>query len=227
MSAAQPDDPALVPLPASFFARECLTVALSLLGKLLVRGDVVLRISEVEAYRHPNDTANHCRAGRTARNAPMWGPPGYAYIYLCYGMHALLNLVTDGEGEGAAVLIRGAEPVEGHASIAARRGGKLGPASLAGPGKVAQALGLDVSQSGLALTQRSGLYVADAPQVSAFRVGPRVGVDYAAEEHRLAPWRLALADTRWVSMPKRLAVWQGTPQSFLCAQTRVGADERA
>jgi DNA-3-methyladenine glycosylase len=225
MSAVSSDDPHLVPLPASFFARECLTVALSLLGKLLVRGEVVLRISEVEAYRHPGDTANHCRAGRTARNAPMWGPPGYAYIYLCYGVHALLNLVTDREGEGAAVLIRAAEPLAGHASITARRGGKLGPASLAGPGKVAQALGLDVSHSGLALTQRSGLYVADAPDVATFRVGPRVGVDYAAEVHRLAPWRLALVDSRCVSMPKGLAVWQSTPQSYLRAQALVGASE--
>jgi len=208
----------LRPLPRRFFARECLTVAVALLGKLLVHGDVVLRISEVEAYRHPDDSANHCRAGRTARNAPMWGPAGHAYVYLCYGMHALLNLVTDGDGEGAAVLVRAAEPVAGEALIAERRHMALKPGALNGPGKVAQALGLDTRASGSPLSAASGLYVADAPTVTAFRCGPRVGVDYAAEPARSAPWRLALLDSRWVSVPKTLLRYPGTPAQFLAAQ---------
>src|SRR3954453_1323710 len=108
-------------LPQSFYARDALDVAETLLGKLLQRGEVVLRITEVEAYRHPNDTANHCRMGRTPRNAPMWGPPGHAYVYLCYGIHRMLNLVTNDEGEGAAVLIRSCEPVAGLATVAERR----------------------------------------------------------------------------------------------------------
>src|SRR6476646_9919401 len=93
-------------LPQSFYARDALLVAEALLGMHLQRDGIVLRITEVEAYRHPNDSASHCRMGRTARNAPMWGPPGHAYVYLCYGIHCLLNLVTGQEGEGAAVLIR-------------------------------------------------------------------------------------------------------------------------
>ena len=96
-------------LPQSFYARDALLVARDLLGKLLVRDAVALRITEVEAYRWPGDTANHCRAGRTPRNAAMWGPPGHAYVYLCYGMHNMLNLVTDREGEGAAPFIAIAE----------------------------------------------------------------------------------------------------------------------
>src|SRR5688500_13424039 len=115
-------------LPQAFYARDALVVAPELLGKLLVHGGVVLRITEVEAYRHPGDTANHCRAGRTSRNEPMWGAAGHAYVYLCYGLHSMLNLVTDREHEGAAVLIRAAEPVAGLSVIAARRGGKTGPA---------------------------------------------------------------------------------------------------
>lgn len=78
-------------LGEDFYRRDALDVAADLIGKLLVHDTVRLRITEVEAYRHlppPGDTANHCRAGRTARNAPMWGPPGRAYVYLCYGIHA-------------------------------------------------------------------------------------------------------------------------------------------
>jgi DNA-3-methyladenine glycosylase len=207
-------------LPESFFARECLEVALDLLGKDLCAGEVTLRITEVEAYRHPGDTANHSRVGKTARNAPMWGRAGHAYVYLCYGIHALLNLVTDGEGAGAAVLIRACEPVSGHTLIAQRRKGQTGPSSLAGPGKVSTALGVDLSFSGRALTKKEGLFVADRPPVTQFLVGPRVGIDYAAPEHRDAPWRLALADTRWVSQPKTLTAWQLGAPAFLAAQRR-------
>ena len=73
--------------------------AQTLLGQLLVHGDVTLRITEVEAYGGPLDSASHARHGRTARNAPMWGPPGRAYLYFCYGMHWMLNVVTGPEGE--------------------------------------------------------------------------------------------------------------------------------
>jgi DNA-3-methyladenine glycosylase len=157
------DMAAIVPsriLPQSFYARDALVVARDLLGKLLRRDEVVLRITEVEAYRHPNDTANHCRMGRTIRNAPMWGPAGHAYVYLCYGIHHMLNVVTDREDEGAAVLVRACEPVgragAGRATTrrdATRRSGRR-PALLTGPGKVGQALGLDTSWSGHPLFER-------------------------------------------------------------------------
>jgi len=194
-------------LPQSFYARDALLVAEALLGKLLCRGDVVLRISEVEAYRHPDDSASHCRMGRTPRNAPMWGPPGHAYVYLCYGIHQMLNLVTNAEGEGAAVLIRACEPVSGHAVIAARRGGKQGPQTLTGPGKVGAALGLDAACSGLPVfghrgpDGREGLRVLDAPAIPHTLVGPRVGIGYASAEHQQAPWRFAIAGSAWVSQP--------------------------
>lgn len=206
------------PLPQSFFARECLEVAADLLGKLLCAGPVVLRIAEVEAYRFPGDTANHCRFGRTARNAPMWGPAGHAYVYLCYGMHALLNLVTDGEGRGAAVLIRACEPVIGLDHVAARRGGRSGPELLNGPGKVAAALGLSVRHSGLRLSVQAGLFVADQPAAATFLVGPRVGVDYAHPLHRAAPWRLALPDSPWVSKRASLRPWTEGSSAFLARE---------
>jgi DNA-3-methyladenine glycosylase len=186
-------------LPQSFYARDSLIVAEELLGQHIHAGDVVLRITEVEAYRHPNDSASHCRMGRTRRNAPMWGPPGHAYVYLCYGLHSLLNLVTNREGEGAAVLIRACEPVRGLELIRARRNGVSGPAQLTGPGRVSAALGIDVAFTGHRLFQRGALEVrAGAAPVAIVR-GPRVGVDYADPEHRRAPWRLAIADSPWVS----------------------------
>lgn len=192
-----PDLPPL--LPASFFARDALDVARELLGKHLRHGDVLVRITEVEAYRAGGDTANHCRMGRTERNAPMWGPPGHAYVYLCYGMHHMLNLVTDADGVGAAVLIRGVEPVMGVEIVAARRGGRGDPSSLAGPGKVAQGLGLDRSFNHAPLFMAGGLEAREGPPPPGIVAGPRVGIDYAEPEHRAAPWRLAIAGSRWVS----------------------------
>lgn len=186
-------------IPQSFFARDALDVAVNLVGKLLCREDVVLRITEVEAYRYPDDTANHCRAGRTARNAPMWGPPGHAYVYLCYGMHNLLNLVTDQEDQGAAVLVRACEPVAGLDTIRARRGNLTGAALLTGPGKVGAALGVDVSWSGHPLFAEGGLTLRDGPAPRALLRGPRVGIDYATPRDIRAPLRIAAADTPWVS----------------------------
>ncbi|MFW6050229.1 MAG: DNA-3-methyladenine glycosylase [Myxococcota bacterium] len=192
-------------LPRSFYAREALEVARDLIGKELRHGEVRLRITEVEAYRFPDDSANHGRFGRTARNAPMWGPPGRAYVYLCYGIHWMLNLVTDGPGQAAAVLIRACEPVEGLAEVRARRGRDGdGPELLTGPGKVAQALGLDGTFNHHPLFRRGGLEVRDGEPPPGLRVGPRVGIDYAAPADRRAPWRIAAAGSRWVSKPREL-----------------------
>jgi DNA-3-methyladenine glycosylase len=190
------------PLLQAFYARDALEVAPLLLGKLLVHDDVVLRISEVEAYCFPDDTANHCRVGRTPRNAPMWGPPGHAYVYLCYGMHHMLNVVTNADGEGAAVLIRSCEPVSGQRIIARRRNGIEGPNALTGPGKVAAALGLTTQHSGRSLLEAEGLHVIDADETRAILTGPRVGIGYATPEHQRMPWRFALADSEFVSHRK-------------------------
>lgn len=191
-------------LPRQFYARDALDVARDLLGQEIWHGDVGLRITEVEAYRYPDDTANHCRVGLTARNAPMWGPPGRAYVYLCYGLHQMLNLVTNRNGEGAAVLIRSCEPIAGHDTIALRRGGKQGPALLTGPGKVGQALGLDTSFSGHALYRRGGLEVRRGSSVADVAVGSRIGIGYAEPEHQHAEWRLAVAGSPWVSRSRQL-----------------------
>lgn len=185
-------------------AVDALLSAWRLLGCELVRDGVRVRITEVEAYRGPDDTAAHTRSGPTARNAPMWGPAGRAYVYLCYGIHHLLNVVTGDEGEGTAVLIRAVEPVAGHDVLAQRRGGRTGPDALAGPGKVGQALGLDTSWSHHPLCEPGGLELRVGPAPAEVLAGPRVGVDYAEPVHRDAPWRLADGTTRAVSHRRTL-----------------------
>jgi len=195
-------------MPRSFFARDTVEVAAALVGMWLVRGDVVLRITEVEAYC-PGDSASHCRAGRTARNAAMWGPPGCAYVYLCYGLHNMLNLVTERDGVGAAVLIRSCELVAGSATVLARRNvsGPASPTLLAGPGKVGQALALDPSWSGHPLLQTGGLELRRAAAPSGLLRGPRVGIEYARPRDRAAPWRFAAADSASVTERARLRAW--------------------
>jgi len=178
-------------LSEAFFARDALIVARELIGAELVRDEVVVRITEVEAYRHPSDSASHCRMGRTARNAPMWGPPGRAYVYLCYGVHSMLNLVTGSEGEGAAVLVRSVEAVRGIPTIERRRGRRIGARDLAGPGKVAQALGLGTAWSHHPVIEAGGLECRAGERVERLLVGPRVGIDYATPRDRRAPYRFA------------------------------------
>jgi DNA-3-methyladenine glycosylase len=191
-------------LPRAFYERDALAVAPELLGKLLCRGEVVLRISEVEAYCHPDDSASHCRMGRTPRNEPMWGPAGNAYVYLCYGMHNMLNLVTNREGEGAAVLIRACELVSGHEVVRERRDGIVGPSALTGPGKVGAALALTREASGSSLCDGRDMYLLDAPRPARILRGPRVGIGYASPAHQRALWRFALADSAWVSQRRAL-----------------------
>lgn len=192
------------PLPRSFFVRDCVAVARELLGKQLRHGEVVLRITETEAYCW-YESGSHCHRGRTKRNAPMWETGGRAYVYLCYGLHQMLNLTTDVEGNGAAVLIRACEPVRGLDTIQARRGDKRGPVLLTGPGKVGAALALDTSWSGHDLCQPGGLEVLDGPAPAAMLSGPRVGIDYALPEDIARRWRFAVADTPWVSQRKTLS----------------------
>lgn len=190
-------------LPQSFYARDALVVAEALLGQHIHSGDVVLRITEVEAYC-PDDSASHCRMGKTARNAPMWGPPGHAYVYLCYGMHHMLNIVTNREGEGAAVLIRACEPVSGLPLIHERRGALKGPVLLTGPGKVGAALALDTRASGHCLFRPGMLELREGVVPKAIVSGPRIGIDYASKAHQRAPWRLAIADCEWVAKRREL-----------------------
>jgi len=190
-----------------FYRRDALDVARELIGKELRRDGVRLRITEVEAYR-PGDTASHCRMGRTPRNEPMWGPPGRAYVYLCYGLHQMLNLVTNAAGDGAAVLIRSCAPLAGLDLVRRRRGGKEGPVLLTGPGKVGQALDLDTGWSGHRVYVGGGLEVHDGPPPTTLLRGPRVGIDYASPEDRGAPYRFAEASA-WVSHAKTLERVEG------------------
>ncbi|VVA97355.1 unnamed protein product [Arabis nemorensis] len=186
-----------------FFQIDALDLAPRLLGKFLRRDNVVLRITEVEAYR-PNDSACHGRFGVTPRTAPVFGPGGHAYVYLCYGLHMMLNIVADKEGAGAAVLIRSCSPVTGLETIQERRGQKTDkPVLLNGPGKVGQALGLSTEWSHHPLFSPGGLELLDGGEdVERVMVGPRVGIDYALPQHVNALWRFAIADTPWISAPK-------------------------
>ncbi|KAJ1698702.1 hypothetical protein LUZ63_007214 [Rhynchospora breviuscula] len=189
-------------LPRKFFEIDSLDLAPRLLGKYLRRDDVVLQITEVEAYR-PNDSACHGRVGITPRTAPLFGPGGHAYVYLCYGMHMMLNVVADKEGVGAAVLIRSCAPISGLEEIQERRGQKTDkPILLTGPGKVGQALGISTDWSHHPLYESGGLEILDGPEPENILIGPRVGIDYALPEHVSAPWRFAIADTPWISAPK-------------------------
>jgi DNA-3-methyladenine glycosylase len=185
-------------LPPGWYRRDVKAVARDLLGRWLRRDEVTLRITEVEAYLGPQDSACHTAAGRTARNAPMWGPGGHAYVYLCYGIHHMLNVVT-GDGDGAAVLIRSCEPVEGLEIVRARRGGKAGPLLLTGPGKVGQALALDIGFSGHPLFEAGGLELLQGAPVRRLLRGRRVGIEYARPADARAPLRFADADSEWVS----------------------------
>lgn len=177
-------------LPPSFYRRPVEAVARELLGQRLVHGGVVLRITEVEAYAGPGDSASHARHGRTARNAVMWGPGGHAYLYLCYGLHWMLNVSTGPADEAAAVLIRGAEVEAGLEAVLVRRG-LVRPVKglLAGPGKVGQALALDRGFDGMALFRAGGLELREGPSPERIEASPRVGIGFATADDQARPWR--------------------------------------
>jgi len=174
-------------------------VAPSLLGQLLVGGDVILRITEVEAYGGPEDSASHARHGRTARNSVMWGPSGRAYLYFCYGMHWMLNVVAGPAGEPSAVLIRAAEVVAGMETVLQRRNAAAGSNSIcAGPGKVAQALNLDRSFDGHDLLAPGGLELRDGDSPGHVLAGPRLGIGFASKEDQSRAWRFADGNSKAV-----------------------------
>lgn len=171
----------------------------SILGRLLVGGDVILRITEVEAYGGPEDSASHARHGRTERNAVMWGPSGRAYLYFCYGMHWMLNVVTGPAGEPSALLIRAAEVVAGMETVLARRHTSGTPHSLCvGPGKVAQALGLDKSFDGHDLLAPGGLELREGDSPGCMLVGQRLGIGYASPVDQARAWRFADGNSKAV-----------------------------
>jgi len=160
----------------AFYALDVLEAAPALLGKLLCRrlpdGSVLRRrITETEAYRGTEDTACHAHAGKTRRTAVMFGPGGFSYVYLCYGIHSLLNIVTGEDGQPQAALIRG---VEGHP----------------GPGRVTKAMCIDRELNGIDMRVSDVLWVEEdgfvCPEIV---TAPRVGIGYASEEDRERAWR--------------------------------------
>ena len=180
------------PLPRDFYNRPTLTIARELLGARLVRILDGVRLAgtiiEAEAYIGEEDLGCHAKAGKTQRNAVMYGPPGHAYVYFTYGMHWMLNAVTEKPGFPAAVLIRAICPVEGLEVISARRNG----GDTLGPAKLTQALGIGAALNGVDLGDpASGLWIEAGTPVAEADVitGPRVGLFTVPEPWKSIPWR--------------------------------------
>jgi DNA-3-methyladenine glycosylase len=178
------------PFERDFYAQPAREVARQLVGAQLVRRlrsgkNAVGRIVEVEAYIGPEDLACHASKGRTARTEVLFGPPGYAYVYLVYGMHHCFNVVTDPGGHAAAVLVRALEPV---AEISG---------STSGPGRLSKALGIDRSLNGLDLCGGE-LFLRRGTPPRRIACTARIGVDYAGRwAHRRL--RFIDPDSRWIS----------------------------
>ncbi len=196
-------------LPPAFYARPTLDVARGLIGKVLVHaapeGTAAGIIVEVEAYVGESDPACHAAAGFTRRNAPLYGPPGRAYVYVNYGLHHLVNAVTEVEGAPAAVLIRALQPVGGLELLRRRRGGGAGSAAPAdtalcrGPGNLTAALGITLVQNRIDLSGER-LFVEDRGlPVPELAWGPRIGITVGADR----PWRCHAAGNPHVSAGPR------------------------
>jgi DNA-3-methyladenine glycosylase len=196
-------------LPRRFYARATLDVARDLIGMVLVHdggqsGPASGVIVEAEAYIGETDPACHAAPGPTRRNAPLYGPPGIAYVYLNYGMHYLVNAVTEPEGSPAAVLIRALEPLDGERLMRRRRARQTSrrPESFEatelcrGPGNLTRALGISLAQNRLDLT-RGSLRIEDRGLAKGRRVvwTRRVGINVGVEQE----WRVADADSPAVS----------------------------
>jgi len=179
----------------SFFRRSVHEVAPDLIGATLLVAGVGGRIVEVEAYHH-TDPAAHSFRGRTARNAVMFGPPGYAYVYRSYGIHWCVNFVCEPKGSAAAVLIRALEPLAGLGAMRRRRGTDEARLLCAGPGRVCEALGITAAHNGMALDKPPFEIFArtEAREVVA---GPRIGITKAIDK----PWRYGLKGSRFLSKP--------------------------
>jgi len=193
------------PLPRSFYARATVTVARELLGCILARrvpgGEVLrARIVETEAYVGEEDKACHAKAGRTPRTDVMYGPPGVAYVYLTYGMHHLLNAVTEPEGRPAAVLIRAAEPLHGLDRMRCARGTDRPHLIASGPARLTQAFGLDLRHNredlrGPLLWVEPGGPVRERDVATSARIGCQT----APAPWDATPWRWYERGSRFVT----------------------------
>jgi DNA-3-methyladenine glycosylase len=182
-------------LSRRFFSRSVHVVAPELIGATLLFDGVGGIIVEVEAYHH-TDPAAHSFRGPTARNAVMFGPPGYAYVYRSYGIHWCLNFACERKGSASAVLIRAIEPTRGIPAMRRRR--KLNDERLlcSGPGRLCQALGVTGAHNGLALDEAPFEFIA-RKKIVEIAVGPRIGITKAAD----IPWRYGLKSSPFLSKP--------------------------
>jgi DNA-3-methyladenine glycosylase len=184
-------------LTRSAFQRPTLEVARDLLGRRLVRitpDGIRLsgRIIEAEAYIGSDDLACHAKAGRTHRNQSMWGPSGHAYVYFTYGIHWMLNVVTEQQGFPAAVLLRGIEPEEGLERMRKNRGGREDLPLANGPAKLCQAMEIDGSLDGLDLCQPNcQIFIEATPafEDELVAASPRIGLNSVPEPWLSKPWR--------------------------------------
>lgn len=185
-------------LDRAFYDRPVLEVARDLVGCTVRHGETAGIVVETEAYHH-SEPASHAFVGLTPRTRPLYGPPGVAYVYRSYGIHALLNAVCEPAGEGAAVLIRALEPLDGIDEMRARRGLQRLEELCSGPGKLTQALGIGLDLNATSLLDgpiRFGPPVRERPPVQV-AVGPRIGITKAAD----LPWRFCALGSRHVSRP--------------------------
>lgn len=193
--ATRETDPDPSPLPRSFFARPPAEVAPLLLGKLLQHRDGRLaRLVEVEAYAQ-DDPAAHTFRGPTARNRTMFGPPGHLYVYFSYGVHWCANLVCDEEGVGAGVLLRAAEPLAGVARMQQARGRDAVRELCGGPGRLAQAFGIDRALDGSDVTGPGLITVLDDGHAPDMLACTRIGLSKNAD----APLRFVVAGSPYLS----------------------------
>jgi DNA-3-methyladenine glycosylase len=178
------------------FSRPVVELALDLLGATLIHEGCAGTIVETEAY-HDSEAACHAHIGLTPRTHVLFGPPGRAYVYRSYGIHALFNAVAEREGVGAAVLIRALEPTDGLDAMRARRGRERIEELCSGPGKLTQALGIDVSENDTDLADGPVRLLPREGRRLEHQVGPRIGITKAAE----LPWRFCAIGSRSVSKP--------------------------
>jgi DNA-3-methyladenine glycosylase len=189
-------------LTRSWFERPAPEVAEALIGCELVRTMPTgarrrVRIVETEAYE-PDDPASHSFKGRSTRSATMFGRAGHLYVYLIYGMHHCLNVVTGPAGHGAAVLLRAGEPLEGAEGMARARGTAEARAWCSGPAKLAEALELDRSFDGADLLGRGPVRLLAGMSAGEIDRGPRVGIATGRD----TPWRFAERGSPWTSRPR-------------------------
>jgi DNA-3-methyladenine glycosylase len=187
------------PLPRDFFERAVVDVARDLVGCVVAHDGTAGTIVEAEAY-HESEPACHAFVGLTPRTETLFGPPGRAYVYRSYGIHAMLNAVSEAEGTGAAVLIRALEPLRGVDAMRARRGVQRVEDLCSGPGKLAQALGIGLELDGSDLATGPIRLLGPPAQDERPRLaaGPRIGITKAAD----LPWRFSAAGSRFVSRPR-------------------------